>query len=568
MTQPALTIPFRPESIALIDISYLFKKRFHTTNGSKMAAARATLEDLEGLKRGVGHVIICRDAPPYSHRLAIHPEYKANRPLPEPEERAQKQWLWAEVKRLGYNVGWCQGYEADDVIATLAKHYAVWCDDVRIVGPDKDAAQCLTERVRQFIPPVATRDWEVRDVAAATKKFGVPPELMTLYQGLAGDSGDNIPGVPKVGPKTAAELANKYRTVQALAQGLATEAAAQGSKPGAVLQSLAAHWDTLILSVKLATLDTNVPVDAEALLVKREAEAAAPARNDMDIELDGFVGNETPMPEKPKDPALEEASRHYQDFVARARTAENEVSSTPSDAQVEAEYDRERASNGEYEAQEVRLQTATAKVEVMAPPKTQPATTTALATAPQSSKYGIVTADLQPTDLISAYHVSEWICKSQLYKAFTTPAQVFTIIARGKELGIGMTTALAGFHMVEGKPSASADLIRALVERDPNFEYLMPTEMSATSVTWEGKHKKQPRPVKYTYTIEDARLAGLIKSGNYGATGNWAKRPQDMLMKTAGSKLARILWPGATLGCYCPEEMGYTAEELDAREAA
>lgn len=569
MTQPMpVSIPARPMSVALVDISYLFKKRYHTVNtGVPFAAAKATLQDVDNLRRGVAHLIICRDAPPYSHRLEVFKDYKATRPVPEPEEIAQRKYLWAELKQLGFNVAWCQGYEADDVIATLAKEYSVWCDDVRIVTVDKDAAQCISERVKQYIPPVGDKDWEVRDVAGVMRKFGVAPAHMPLWQGLVGDTGDHVPGVHLIGPKIATDLVNKYRTLEGLAAGMAEMAKEQGAKPSATVRNLASGWDNLVMSLKLVTLDTKVPLDTEALLVRRAAEPSKPTRNDMEVEMDGYVGNETPMPPKPEDEALAEASRLYQEALPNLQRANDTTPpAAAKDAELlEQESDRERERNDEHDAVS-NAPGEKAAERVATPAKARPAASTAIVTT--QTKYGIVTAELQPMDLQSAYHVSDWLCKGNLYPQFKTPAQIFTIIARGKELGIGMTTALAGFHMVEGKPAPSADLIRALVERDPNFEYLMPIEMSATRVVWRGKHKKHPTHVDYAYTIEEARLAGLCRSANFGKPGNWEKRPQDMLMKTGGSKLARLLWPGATLGLYCIEELGYSESELSQQEAA
>jgi DNA polymerase-1 len=538
-----------PESIALVDLSYLFKKRWHTTtDGSHMGAAKATLGDLEHLKQGVEHVILCLDAPPYNHRLAIFPEYKANRPITEPEERAQRAWLKKEIVRLGFNVAFCEGYEADDVTATLAKRYSVWCNDVRIVGVDKDAAQCLNERVKQYIPPVGANDWVVRDVAGVIAKWGVAPALMPFYQALVGDSSDNIPGVSSVGPKRAAELVNKYQTIERLAEGMAAEAQAQGSKPNATLKALAEGWNSLVMSLKLTTLDTNVPIDADSLLVAREPLPEKEKANSMD---------EAPLVNE--HPAMLTARKVYQAIAANDQASKEDL--------LEAQYDRERQQNGESDttsnapgdkaAEPARASTVVPRTQMV---KTQ--------VELSHTKYGLVTSDLQPMDLTSAYQMSSWLMKGGLYSQYKTEAQIFTVMVRAKEMGLGITTALANHHIVEGKPVASADLIRALAERDANFEYLMPTKMSSTSVTWVGKHKRQPQPVEYTYTIEDARAAGLCRGANYGKPGNWEKRPQDMLMKTAGSKLARILWPGATMGCYCPEEMGYTSEELDAREAA
>ncbi len=564
--------PDRPASIALIDLSYLFKRRFHAP-GEEHLAAKKVLDDLASLRRDVGHLIICRDAPPYS-RKEIYPDYKAKRPEVKPEEIVQKKYLFHEITRLGYNIAWCQGYEADDVIATLAKEYGQWCSDVRIVAADKDIAQCITKNVTQFVPAVGDRDWETRDVAGVVKKFGVTPDLMPLWQALKGDSSDNIPGVDKFGDVTAKEWVNKYKTIEALAAGCATEAAMAGSKPSAVLKSLAANWDNLVLSLKLVTLDTQVPLDTESLLVKREPEPEQQVRNSMDVAFDGFTGNETPMPPKQDgvtEAALEEAGRLYQEAVPRLREAfeRNETPPPPpaaaKDAETEEHYERERRENGEPQAAAPKSEVVPA---MPGPAKVREPASSAIVTVPamtQHHKYGMVTADLQPVDLTAAYQISAWLVKSGLYaKSFETEAQVFAVMVRAKELGIGIVTALSGHHIVEGRLAASADLIRALAERDPNFEYLMPIEISPTRCVWRGKNKKHPTYVDLPYTLEEAEAADLVKLTKWNKPNNWMMRPQDMLMKTAASKLARLLWPGATLGLYCAEEMG--VEEM--REAA
>lgn len=525
----------RPKSIALIDLSYLFKKRFHTTTiTGHMAAAKATLKDLEDLKKDVGHVILCLDAPPYEHRKAIHPEYKANRPAPEPEEKAQRAWLYKEVQAAGYNVARCQGYEADDVIATLARSYSGWCEDVRIVCPDKDAAQCVTGRVKQYIPPTGDRDWEVRDMVGVEKKFGVSPALMPLYQALVGDPTDNVPGVPKVGPKTAAELCNKHPSLQLLAEAVAAVNA--DGKPSAVFQSLATNWETLRMSLQLVTLDVHVPLDAEALLVP-----ATPI----------VVDTGELLPANDVDPEQqEEPETLLETYERNAREQRESVTGEP------VTMSEEKQARIEAIKEELRE-----RIEEKRLARTAPAYT--------ATKYGIVTADLQPLDLDSAVSLARWFHKGGLYGAkFKSEAEVFTIIAKARELGLKVTIALDNYHVIDGQPSASADLVRALAEKDPSFEYLYPKEMSATKATWVGKRKGNPEPTVYTYTIEEARAAGLVRSGNYGKPGNWEKRPQDMLVKTAGSKLARLLWPAAVKGLYCFEELGYSQEELEARGAA
>lgn len=562
----------RYRSIAIADLSYLFKKNWHTPSlmGLQLGAAKQTLTDLENLRRDVGHLIIARDSKPY-FRSQLFPEYKANRPERQPDEIAQLKWLYNEIIRLGYNVAHADGFEADDCIATLAKAYGEWCDDVRIVAADKDAAQCITDHVLQYIPPVGNRDWNVRTVDGVFEKWGVKPDQMAAFQAIAGDKSDGIPGVPLIGEDRAAKLLQEHGSLAGIYAAM-TDAAAVGSKLK-IVENFISHWDKVRLYLKLTTLVTNVPLDLEGLLIRREPEPEQRAHNDMaDVSVDGYVGNETPTPPDAAGDALYQTARKV--YEAQFVTANDKV---PESAQtqaskredlLEAEYDNERATQGESDP----VKSDPGDKAATPPPVTQAQRAAAtMALVRKAVDYGLVDAKLQPVDLRAAYTVSEWIVSSKLYvKKFQTPSQVFVVIARGKELGLGMIISLENTHIIEGKPASSADLIRGLAERDPSFEYLYPTHQSATSCTWAGRRKGMPAgaEVSLTYTLEDAAKAGLVRLGQYGGKGPWYTRPQDMLNKTAASKLARQLWAASTMGLYCPEELGYAEEELDQREAA
>ncbi len=568
----------RPASIALVDISYLFKKHWHlpANKDVRLAAAHGALRDLESLASSAGsekpaeHIIVCCDWGPYK-RQETYPEYKANRPEREPEELQQMRYLMDEMKRLGYPIARVRGYEADDVIATLAKQYSEWCRDVRIVGPDKDVSQCISENVRQFIPSSGDRPWEIRDSAGVISKFGVYPQRMPMYQALVGDSSDNIPGVDKVGPKTAMEIVNQYHSPTKLAEALPTLRLQSVRNGDAVKASLIANWEKFILSLKLVTLDTNVPLDAEALLVRGEEQPTTEPLVDMTLEEEpAILRNETPMPSAPEpandhDEALAEATRLYQEKLPELQKAARSED-------ADEHYEEERRQNEEHEAREKLASqydgagTLPRSERILRPPvKAQPRESSII-TVPSytQTRHGMVTKDMQPLDLDAAITFAKWFAEGGLYiKKFKNAAQIFTIIAKARELSLPLTVVLDNYHIVEGKPCPSADLIRALAERDPGFEYLMPVELSATRCTWRGKHRRHPTHVDYTYTIEEAREAGLPRKGPNGPN-NWLTRPQDMLSKTAGSKLSRILWPGATMGLYCLEEMGYDAAELEA----
>lgn len=494
------------DSIALVDLSYLWKLAWHrrVPDGKPDEAAQDCIGKLQGIRESVDHVILCLDSPPYEHRLAIDPEYKSSREPPTDAEQAQKRWLMDRIDKLGFQMARAKGFEADDVIAALAHRLAPECRDIRIVASDKDLACLVGENVRMFVPPVGGRDGEVRGPDEVLAKYGVAPESMQLLLALCGDKTDDVPGIPGIGGKKAAWLIEQYGDIKGIAKALADSTDPENDgrsdiKP-AMGKALAENWDQLQRSLELVKLRLDVPLDVEALLERKE--------------------------QKPL--AMEDAMSADHDEEESETGGPEEVEGEPVDDTAKP------ADPSKYESHRPK------QVE------------RAIVRHPQ---YGAVDTDLQPMDLESARSIAKWAHEGQLYPQFRSPQAIFTILSRGRELGLGWTTALAGFHLIEGKPSASADLIRALAERDPDFEYLMLVESDTEKATWEGKHKRHPKPTPYTYTIQEAKDAGLLRPSRNGKPSNWTVRPRDMLTKTAGSKLARLLWPKATMGLYCPEEM-------------
>src|SRR5688572_1935900 len=129
----------RPRTVALVDVSCLFKKNYEAMPGAgPREAAERTLSEFAAVREDTAHVILCLDAPrkeqPRYTRNAIYPEYKANRTAPSEQETAQKRWLLDRARKLGYQLARVEGWEADDVIATLARIYGEWCEEVRLVG--------------------------------------------------------------------------------------------------------------------------------------------------------------------------------------------------------------------------------------------------------------------------------------------------------------------------------------------------------------------------------------------------------------------------------------------------
>ena len=152
------------------------------------------------------------DAPGKSFREDLYAEYKANRPPMPDELRAQVQPLLDAIEAMGIPLLRIEGVEADDVIGTLARQATASGTATVISTGDKDFAQL----VDGHITLVNTMDNTKLDRASIEQKFGVSPEQIIDYLALVGDTSDNIPGVPGVGPKTAAKWLQQYRDLDTL----------------------------------------------------------------------------------------------------------------------------------------------------------------------------------------------------------------------------------------------------------------------------------------------------------------------------------------------------------------
>lgn len=152
------------------------------------------------------------DAKGPTFRDALYPEYKAQRsPMPD-DLRSQVEPIHEVVRLLGWKVLDVPGVEADDVIGTLACMASKQGIEVIISSGDKDLSQLVDEH----ITVIDTMNDRRRDLAGVEAEFGVPPRLMVDYQALVGDAVDNVPGVPKVGPKTAVKWLLEYGSLDAL----------------------------------------------------------------------------------------------------------------------------------------------------------------------------------------------------------------------------------------------------------------------------------------------------------------------------------------------------------------
>ncbi|MCP4679616.1 MAG: DNA polymerase I [Deltaproteobacteria bacterium] len=197
------------------------------------------------------HIVAAMDSKTPTFRKEIYPEYKANRPPPPDDLKVQFPLVEELIE--GFNMAVLQkdGFEADDVMATAAAVARRAGFDVVIVSGDKDMMQ-LVEPGVVMLDTMKDMVW---DSEAVEKKWGVPPSLLGDLLALAGDSSDNIPGVPRVGPKTAAPLLVEYGGLDALLEGR------DSLKSKALAKRLTEHEEDARLSRRLVTLNDQVPLE-------------------------------------------------------------------------------------------------------------------------------------------------------------------------------------------------------------------------------------------------------------------------------------------------------------------
>ena len=158
------------------------------------------------------HFAVIFDHSSTTFRNDIYPQYKANRSEPPDDLRPQFALIRQATRAFDVPCIETEGFEADDIIATYARLATAAGADTTIVSSDKDLMQLIDDNVGMYD---TMKDVRV-DANAVFAKFGVEPEQMIDMQALAGDSTDNIPGVPGIGPKTAAQLLDEYGDLETL----------------------------------------------------------------------------------------------------------------------------------------------------------------------------------------------------------------------------------------------------------------------------------------------------------------------------------------------------------------
>lgn len=506
----AVAIPKTSERVVLVDLSSLYWTAYHATAKESASDAKnltlATIRRIQSEYPGL--IAICCDSGK-SFRHELNPEYKAGR---AEKTKASLEELDRTVDRLradGYLLWTAKGFEADDIIATATQCARAAGHDVMIASADKDLQQLVGGGVRQL----RTHVWKEGGADAVRETFGVGPSQVRDWLALTGDASDNIKGCPGCGPKKATALLAKftnleglYTTLKVNDKAVAEALGSTNAKPWdlKIIQDLKASEATVMLARQLVELRRDVPIRWEEIYEERKV---------------------MPLTTFEQEPPREPGSDDGEEQVAAAPAAESET-----------------VSIGE--------------LVTMPAPKPEPEAR--LATVPQAFD-----RQLEPSSLKEAFWLAQGMWESRLYQKFGSPHAIWAAMIRGREMGFPALTSLDLFHVIEGKPSLSANAIQSLAEKHPDCEFFRPLHSDAQYAEWETKNRKHPEPTKHRYSAQDAVDAGLcglevipradLKQKDQRS--NWDKRRSEMLRKTAAVQLIRMIYPSAAIGLYAIEEL-------------
>ncbi len=283
------------DTLLLIDANSLIHRAFHALPpltapdgrpaGALYGLASIIIKILKEGPTGEGppeYIAAAFDRPEPTHRESEYKEYKATRPPVDAGLIPQLIESHELFKVLGINTFELSGWEADDIVTTLASKFSAEGLGVFILSGDRDVLQAVhNSGVRVVMPQRGISDTVVYDEKAVKEKFGVSPDQLADYKGLVGDASDNIPGVPGIGPKTAADLIGRYGSLDKLY----TEVDGAGVPNPRLQEKLKTYREQAFLSKKLATLASDLPIE-----VSVDELAFKPSSDDEVAEYFGRLG--------------------------------------------------------------------------------------------------------------------------------------------------------------------------------------------------------------------------------------------------------------------------------------
>ena len=215
-------------------------------------------------KEDPSHLAVAFDTTAPTFRHIEYPDYKGHREEMPEDLRTIMPYVYRLLEILGIHILVKDGYEADDIIGTIALQVPEDAYEVFLVTPDKDFAQLVRENVYLYRPKYKGGGFDVLGIEEVKEKYGIPPEHVIDFLGLKGDASDNIPGVPKVGDKTAISLLQEYDSLENILEHV------EDIKKKSIKATLKEYGEQGLLSKKLATIHTEVPLEWTEKLLEME----------------------------------------------------------------------------------------------------------------------------------------------------------------------------------------------------------------------------------------------------------------------------------------------------------
>ena len=268
------------KKLLLIDGNSIMNRAFYGIMGSKMLTTKdgkytnavygflaIMFKIMEDLNPDYMAVSFDLKAPTARHKM--YDKYKANRHGMPDELKEQMPMIKEVLRAMNIDIVEKEGYEGDDILGTLAKYGENQGLDVVILSGDRDTFQLATNKTTIRIPRTKAGKTETEDYdrAKVVEEYGLEPKALIDVKGLQGDTSDNIPGIPGIGPKTAISLIQKYGTVEKLYESIEK---GEDDLKGKQKENIVANKEMAFLSKKLGEIDVNVPLDDNLETLKVE----------------------------------------------------------------------------------------------------------------------------------------------------------------------------------------------------------------------------------------------------------------------------------------------------------
>jgi len=551
------------ELIVAIDLSAEYHRNYAVTVDRPHEAATMTLASVQKILAAATNengfrVVICCDSP-NNWRKKLDLEYKANREKKPADFFEHLRRVKERLAIDGLYVLECDGYEADDVMATVAALAVKNVHPVMIASPDKDILQLVSDS--NNVRVLRTHNYEFANNAYVIDKFGVNPQRLGDYLAIVGDTSDNVRGIPGIGGVGASTLLSEYKTLSGVFEDGAQRDRFERAKlkrwlgklqawAGPTVAERDANIDMIAKSRILVGLKNDIPgVDFAEIIKERKPQSLTTDNEDGEDSAElGF--DDVPIS---KSVYVQTSGRGIPS--TGEHPLEKEVISKPDPMMRDANPSAPLFNVPHVDA---TVETQSNQKQYDTQPKPQ-STETALTVKPPALGLQQWDENLQPTGMSGLWWFCQRTIDSRMGK-FETPDMVLLAVLRGKDFGLSPSASVDIFHMMPQKgggkkPCPPASLLIARAKSHPKAKYFYCKESTLTTATYVTFNSDNPVETSVTYTIEDARLAGLleIKPGNQ--PGNWHLRPREMLAKTAGAQLARQEYPDSGLGAYAFEEM-------------